>query len=209
MALLHGGGLIPIVRVGSAEIALRVVEVLVDAGVDIVEVTMTVPSALAVIRSVARRFGGDVVVGAGTVTDGATVRRAVNAGAEFVVSPGLVPEVITETHSAGAVAIPGALTPTELLTAVSAGADLIKIFPVQSVGGPAYVRALRGPFPTTPLVPTGGVTLETIGEYVRAGAAAVGVGGELIQAAAIERGDYAAIGELATRFVRAARDAQE
>ncbi len=166
---------------------------------------MTVPNAIDAIASVAKRFAGQVLVGAGTVTDAETVRRARDAGAEFIVSPCLVPEVIDAAHHADVAVLPGALTPTEVF---DLGGDMVKIFPAQSVGGAAYLRALRGPFPDIPLVPTGGVTLENIGEMFKAGAAAVGVGTELISKDALGRRDYAAIGALAAQFLAAARQAR-
>ena len=169
---------------------------------------MTVPNAIGAIASVAKRFAGKVLVGAGTVTDAETVRRARDAGAEFIVSPCLVPEVIEAAHSADVAVLPGALTPTEVFEAFRIGGDLVKVFPAQSVGGAAYLRALRGPFPDIPLVPTGGVTLENIAEMFKAGAAAVGVGTEMITKDALARRDYAEIGALAAQFLAAARRAR-
>ena len=162
---------------------------------------MTVPNAIDAIRAVAKRFTGKMLVGAGTVTDAETARRAVDAGAEFIVSPGLVREVIEAAHNVDVAVLPGALTPSEVFEAFHSGADLVKVFPVQSVGGAAYLQALRGPFPDIPLVPTGGVTLENIGEMFKAGAAAVGIGSELVSKDALARRDYAAIGALATQFL--------
>ena len=130
-------------------------------------------------------------------------RRAVDSGAEFIVSPSLVPDVVAASSAANVAAIAGALTPTEVQHAVYAGADFVKIFPVQAVGGASYIRALRGPFPTVRFVPTGGVNVQTVGDFLRAGSAAVGVGGELVVREAIERGDYAAIGSLAAQFMQA------
>jgi len=196
-------GVIPVIRVDSAEVAMRVVDALVDAGLPVAEITMTVPDALDAISQVARRLFGRVLVGAGTVTDAETVRRAVDAGAEFIVSPCLVPDVVAAARAANVAVLPGALTPTEVQQAAQAGADLVKVFPAQAVGGASYIRALRGPFPLVPLVPTGGVSLQTVGDFIRAGSAAVGVGGELVVRDAIERGDYAAIGSLAVQFMQA------
>ena len=168
---------------------------------------MTVPGALDAIATLIRRMGATAVIGAGTVIDERTVERAVDKGAEFIVSPGTVGDVIEAAHRHEVVLIPGALTPTEVIKAQRAGADLIKIFPAQNVGGPSYIRALRGPFPDVAFVPTGGVTLENVGDFIRAGAAAVGVGGELISRDAIDRGDYQLIGALATQFVAAVKAA--
>ena len=169
---------------------------------------MTVPNAIDAIASVAKRFAGKVIVGAGTVTDAQTARRAIDAGANFIVSPCLVREVVEAAHGSDVAVLPGALTPTEVFNAFRLGADMVKVFPAQSVGGAAYLRALRGPFPDIPLVPTGGVTLENIGEMFKAGAAAVGVGTEMITKDALARRDYAAIGALAAQFLAAARQAR-
>ena len=196
-------GIIPIIRASSADVVVPVAEALLQAGLPVVEITMTVPNAIEAIAAVTKRFPGTVLVGAGTVTDAETARRAVDAGAEFIVTPCLVPEVIEAARNANVAVLPGALTPTEVFDAYRAGGDMVKVFPVQSVGGAAYLRALRGPFPDIPLVPTGGVTLDNIGEMFKAGAAAVGVGTELISKDALARRDYAAIGALAKQFLAA------
>jgi 2-dehydro-3-deoxyphosphogluconate aldolase/(4S)-4-hydroxy-2-oxoglutarate aldolase len=198
-------GIIPIIRASTADIAMPVAEALLQAGLPVVEITMTVPNAIDAIRTIAKRFAGKMLVGAGTVTDAETVRRAVDAGAEFIVTPCLVPEVIEAARRADVAVLPGALTPTEVFEAFRAGGDMVKVFPAQSVGGAAYLRALRGPFPNIPLVPTGGVTLENIADMFKAGAVAVGVGSELISQDALARRDYAAIRALATQFLAALR----
>jgi 2-dehydro-3-deoxyphosphogluconate aldolase/(4S)-4-hydroxy-2-oxoglutarate aldolase len=201
-------GIIPIIRASSADAAVAVAEALLQAGLTVAEITLTVPNAIDAIGAVAKRFSGKLLVGAGTVTDAETARRAMDAGAEFIVTPCLVPEVIDAAHRADVAVLPGALTPGEVFEAFRSGGDMVKVFPVQSVGGAAYLRALRGPFPDIPLVPTGGVTLETIAELFQAGAAAVGVGTELISKDAVARRDYAAIGALAKQFLAAARQAR-
>ena len=198
-------GIIPIIRASSADAVMPVAEALLQAGLPVVEITLTVPNAIDAIGAVAKRFSGKLLVGAGTVTDAEAVRRAVDAGAEFIVSPCLVPAVIEAAHRAGVAVLPGALTPTEVFEAFRSGGDMVKVFPAQSVGGAAYLRALRGPFPDIPLVPTGGVTLDNVGEMFKAGAAAVGVGAELVSQDALARRDYAAIGALAKQFVAAGR----
>ena len=205
---LRDVGIIPIIRASTADIAMPVAEALLQAGLPIVEITMTVPNAIDAIRAVAKRFAGKLLVGAGTVTDAETTRRAVDAGAEFIVTPCLVPEVIEAAQRADVAVLPGALTPTEVFEAFRAGGDMVKVFPVQSAGGAAYLRALRGPFPDIPLVPTGGVTLENVAEMFKAGAAAVGVGTELISKDALDRRDYAAIGARAQQFLAAVRRAR-
>jgi 2-dehydro-3-deoxyphosphogluconate aldolase/(4S)-4-hydroxy-2-oxoglutarate aldolase len=201
-------GIIPIIRASSADAVVPVAEALLQAGLPICEITLTVPNAIDAIGAVAKRFPGKVLLGAGTVTDAETTRRAVDAGAEFIVTPCLVPEVIEAAQRADVAVLPGALTPGEVFEAFRSGGDMVKVFPVQSVGGAAYLRALRGPFPDIPLVPTGGVTLANMAELFQAGAAAVGVGTELISQDALDRRDYAAIGALAKQFLAAARQAR-
>ena len=208
VATLRDVGIIPVIRAPSAAAAIAVVEALVHAGLTVAEITMTVPNAIEAISAVEKSFPGKVLLGAGTVTDPHTARRAVDAGAEFVVTPCLIPEVIEAANRADVAVLPGALTPGEIFEAFRLGGDMVKVFPVQSVGGAAYLRALRGPFPDIPLVPTGGVTLDNIGEMFEAGAAAVGVGGELIAKDALARRDYAAIRGLAKQFLAAARQAR-
>ncbi len=196
--------IIPVVRCESADVAVRVAEVLIDAGLFAIEVTMTVPDAIDAIASIAQRAGRSrsrIVIGAGTVVDSAIARRAIAAGAEFIVSPGFVAEVVHAARDAGVAMLPGALTPTEVLAAVHAGGDLIKIFPAQAMGGPSYIRALRGPFPDVPLVPTGGVNLENVGDFIRAGATAVGVGSELVSRDLLAREDWTALGKRAELFL--------
>jgi 2-dehydro-3-deoxyphosphogluconate aldolase/(4S)-4-hydroxy-2-oxoglutarate aldolase len=206
--MLREVGIIPVIRAPSADAAVAVVEALLEAGLRVAEITMTVPNAIDAIASVTKRFAGKVLVGAGTVTDAQTARRAIDAGANFIVSPCLVAEVVDAAHHADIAVLPGALTPTEVFEAFSLGGDMVKVFPAQSVGGAAYLRALRGPFPDIPLVPTGGVTLDNIGEMFKAGAAAVGVGTELISKDALARRDYATITALAGQFLAAARQAR-
>lgn len=207
VATLRDVGIIPVIRAESADAAIAVVEALMEAGLTVAEITMTVPRAIDAIASVSKRFGDKVLLGAGTVTDAETVRRALDAGAEFIVSPCLVPEVIDAARRADVAVLPGALTPTEVFEAFRQGGDMVKVFPAQNVGGATYLRALRGPFPEIPLVPTGGVTLDNVAEMFNAGAAAVGVGSEMISKDALARRDYASIGALATRFLAAIRQA--
>lgn len=208
LSTLREIGIIPVIRADSADAAKAVVEALVEAGLTVAEITMTVPGAIEAIASVARHFGDKMLVGAGTVTDADTARRAADAGAEFIVTPCLVPQVIDAARRAEVAVLPGALTPTEVLEAFRLGGDMVKVFPAQNLGGASYLRALRGPFPQIPLVPTGGVTLDNVREMFEAGAAAVGVGSEMISKDALARRDYAAIGMLATQFLVAARKAR-
>jgi 2-dehydro-3-deoxyphosphogluconate aldolase/(4S)-4-hydroxy-2-oxoglutarate aldolase len=201
-------GIIPIIRAPTADVAVAVVEAILHAGIVVAEITMTVPNALDAMATVAKRFAGKVLLGAGTVTDAEIAKRAVDAGAEFVVTPCLVPEVIEAAHRADVAVLPGALTPGEIFEAFRLGGDLIKIFPIQSLGGAAYLRALRGPFPHIPLVPTGGVTLDNIDEMFQARAAAVGIGNQMIPKEALARRDYAEISSLARQFLAATREAR-
>lgn len=208
VATLREVGIIPIIRAPSADVAVAVVEVIIRAGIGIAEITMTVPDALDAMAAVAKRFAGKVLLGAGTVTDAETARHAVDAGAEFVVTPCLVPEVIEAAHRADIAVLPGALTPGEIFEAFRLGGDLVKVFPVHGLGGAAYLRALQGPFPHIPLVPTGGVTLDNIDEMFQARAAAVGIGNQMIPQDALARRDYAEIGSLTRQFLHAAREAR-
>jgi 2-dehydro-3-deoxyphosphogluconate aldolase / (4S)-4-hydroxy-2-oxoglutarate aldolase len=208
LELLKTGGVVPVVRAESSETAVRVAEALIAGGVRTIEITMTVPNAFDAMRAVAQRFGHDVLLGAGTVTDAATVGGALDAGSEFIVTPCVVPEVIRAAHEQQVPVLPGALTPTEVFTAWSLGADIVKVFPASHLGGPSYLKALKGPFPQIPVCPTGGVNLDTIGEFIAAGAAAVGVGGELVLKSAIATGDYGRITTLARQYVEAVQRAR-
>lgn len=208
LAQLQEDGIVPVIRAESAAIAMQVAEALVEGGIRTLEITMTVPDAMSAIRAVAARFGTAVLLGAGTVTSRELAEGAIDAGAEFLVTPCVVTDVIAVASERGIAVLPGALTPTEVFTAWSAGGDIIKVFPAANVGGAAYIKALRAPFPQIPLCPTGGVNLQTIAEFVRAGAVAVGVGGELVSKQAIEQGDFAQITALARQYVHALETAR-
>jgi 2-dehydro-3-deoxyphosphogluconate aldolase/(4S)-4-hydroxy-2-oxoglutarate aldolase len=209
LTTIKAGGIVPVVRAASAETALRVTDALVAGGIRTVEITMTVPDALSAIRSVASRFGSDVLVGAGTVTDDAMAHGALDAGAEFLVTPCLVPDVIAEAQKHDVAIMPGALSPTEVFSAWHLGGDIVKVFPASHAGGASYLKALKGPFPQIELCPTGGVNLETIGGFFEAGAAAVGVGGELVLKSAIQSGEYGRISDLAGQYVAAVARARD
>jgi 2-dehydro-3-deoxyphosphogluconate aldolase/(4S)-4-hydroxy-2-oxoglutarate aldolase len=186
-------GLVPVVRAPSAAIALRAVEAILAGGISVFEITMTVPDALAVIAAVAERFGHRALVGAGTVLTAAETAACIDAGARFIVSPGFDLPTVQAAHARGVAALPGALTPTEVITAWKAGADLVKIFPCSAVGGPRYLRALKGPLPQVKLLPTGGVNVATAADYLAAGASALGVGAELVDVGALLAGDDALV----------------
>lgn len=208
LAGLRAGGIVPVIRAGSAEVAIRVADALVAGGIRTLEITMTVPDAISAIRAVAERLGSSVLLGAGTVTSRELAERSIEAGAEFLITPCVVPDVIATAAERGVAVLPGAMTPTEIFTAWSAGGDIVKVFPASHVGGAAYIKALRAPFPQIPLCPTGGVNLETIGDFFRAGATAVGVGGELVSKSAIDAGDYGRITALARQYLDALKAAR-
>lgn len=195
-------GIIAILRADSSEHLVEVAEALHKGGITAVEVTMTTPDALQVISEVVARFSGKILMGAGTVLDPETCRAAILAGAEFVVTPVTKPEVIRLANRYGKPIVNGAYTPTEALLGYETGADFIKIFPADQLG-PAYIKNLLAPLPMLQLVPTGGVTPESLGDYVRAGAVGVGVGSTLVSKEALKKGDFAAITHRAKEFVRA------
>ena len=205
LARIREVGLIPIVRTPSTDDAFRAAEAILSAGIGIAEITMTVPDALRVLERVAKRFGDQVLLGAGTILDGKACEAAIAAGAEFIVSPSLQFDVIEAAKRWTKACIPGALSPTEVVAAWRAGADMVKIFPCGPAGGPSYIKALRGPLPDIPYVPTGGVTLETTADYIRAGAAAVAVGGELVNLKALQAGKTDVIVSTARKFLEAVR----
>lgn len=195
-------GVLAVLRAPSPEAALDAAEAILAGGVSGIEVTYSTPDAPAVIRELVRRHGDTAHIGAGTVTTPAQAVAAADAGAAFLVSPGTLPEVTRAMLDTGRVVMTGALTPTEVMTALDLGVDVVKIFPA-SLGGPGYLGALRGPFPDAPLMPTGGVTPENLGAWFDAGALAVGAGGDLANAASIAASDWADIQRRAARFATA------
>ena len=192
-------GIVAVVRSESSESLVKVVQALADGGVGAAEVTFTVPDAIEVIRQVRREIGDAIVLGAGTVLDTETARAALLAGAEYIVAPTLNLDVIRLCHRYDKAVMPGAFTPTEILTAWEAGADIVKVFPAD-VGGPAYLKAIRGPLPQIRLMPTGGVDLATAESFLKAGACCLGVGSSLVDPKAIAAGDFARIRSLAEQF---------
>jgi 2-dehydro-3-deoxyphosphogluconate aldolase/(4S)-4-hydroxy-2-oxoglutarate aldolase len=193
-------GVVPVVRASSPAQALLAAQAVCDGGIPIVEITMTVPGAIDVIRELRNSGVSDALIGAGTVLDVETARHCLEAGAEFLVSPGLNVATVEFAVREGVLIMAGALTPTEVITAWNAGADLVKVFPCGQVGGAKYIKALKGPLPQIPLVPTGGVNLNTAAEFIEAGAAALGIGGELVEGEALKSGNPAAIVSNARRF---------
>lgn len=182
--------LIPVVRVERAEQALEVAKALLQGGSHIIEITMTVPGATEVIKELSKSLPKDVYIGAGTVLNPKMASVAVEAGAQFLVSPSLNVHVIRLAHESRVLMIPGAMTPTEILAAWDAGAELVKVFPAGPLGGPQYIRAIKAPFPDIRLVPTGGVSPENAREYILAGAVAVGMGGELVDKESVREGAF-------------------
>ncbi len=194
-------GLIPVLRARNAAQAHAVVEAMIAGGVTVVEVTMTVPGAVDLLKELKSEYGAKLLLGSGTVTTAQEAEATIDAGAEFVVSPSLHPEVIALTKSKKKLSIPGALTPTEVITAWKAGADYVKVFPCSAMGGASYLKSLLAPFPHLKLIPTGGVTLETAESYLRAGARALGVGSDLVNLAAIDAGKPEIITEAARAYL--------
>jgi 2-dehydro-3-deoxyphosphogluconate aldolase / (4S)-4-hydroxy-2-oxoglutarate aldolase len=196
-------GVVPVVRTSSAEGAIKAIEAIYRGGIRAAEITMTVPGAIYALEKVADEFGDRIVLGAGTVLDPETARACMLAGAEFFVTPSLKISTIEMVKRYSKVICPGALTPTEVLTAWDAGADIVKIFPCGNVGGPKYIKALRGPFPHIEMIPTGGVNLENAGEFLKAGACAVAVGGELVDAKSVKEGRFDVIEDRTRQYLGA------
>jgi len=201
-------GLIPVIRVTSANEAIDVADAIKEGGVSLIEITMSVQGAIDVIKELTQKYKDEIIMGAGTVLDPETGRAALLAGAQFIVSPTLNLDLIQLAHRYSAVVIPGAATPTEILTAWNAGADMVKVFPAAQLGGPEYLKALRGPLPQILLVPTGGVNLQNAGAFIKAGAIALGVGGELVDKKAVKEKKFHIITENTRAFLKAVREAR-
>ena len=201
-------GIVAVIRIQDGSRLRAVVDALAAGGITALEVTMSVPRAIDLIGEIAPTLPEGFVFGAGTVVDAETARAAVRAGARFIVSPVFRPAVIEASHAEGAAAMPGCFSPTEILAAWDAGADVVKVFPATALG-PAYFKDLHGPMPQVRLMPTGGVSLENAGEWIRAGAVAIGVGGALVDPKLVAAGNYDGITERARRFVERVRQARE
>ncbi len=208
VAAIEEGGVVAVIRLQEPERLRAVVDALAEGGVRALEITMTVPRAIELIAELAPRLPAGFLVGAGTVLDAETARLAIGAGAAFIVGPVFRPEVITTCHRYDVAAMPGCLTPTEILSAWEQGADIVKVFPATSVG-PGYFKDLRGPLPQIKLMPTGGVTIENAGAWIKAGAVAVGAGTSLLDAKAIASGDYRRITENARLIVASVSEARK
>ncbi len=201
-------GLIPIIRVSSAKEAVKVADAIKAGGCSLIEVTMSVPGALDTIKELTLKYKDEIIMGAGTVLDTETGRAALLAGAQFIVTPTLNLDLIQLAHRYSAVIVPGAATPTEILTAWTAGADMVKVFPAAQLGGPEYLKALRGPLPQILLVPTGGVNLQNAGAFIKAGATALGVGGELVDKKAVKENKFEIITQNTRAFLKAIGEAK-
>ena len=198
-------GLVPVLRATSAKEAIALADAIIDGGVTVLEVTMTVPGAVRVMQQIADHHGDKLLIGAGTVLDAETARSCLLAGAQFIVSPALDVRTIELCRRYSAPVMPGALTPTEILTAWQAGADVVKVFPCSALGGAKYLKALQGPLPQIQVIPTGGVSLGTAEEFLAAGAFALGVGSDLVDAKAAAEGRTAVITENARKYIEIVR----
>jgi 2-dehydro-3-deoxyphosphogluconate aldolase / (4S)-4-hydroxy-2-oxoglutarate aldolase len=201
-------GLIPVIRVASAAEAIDVADAIKEGGVTLIEITMSVPGAIDAIKELTKKYKDDIIMGAGTILDPETGRAALLAGAQFLVTPTLNLDLIQLAHRYSAVIVPGAATPTEILTAWNAGADMVKVFPAGQLGGPEYIKALRGPLPQILYVPTGGVNLQNAGAFIKAGATALGVGGELVDKKAVKEKRFNIITENTRAFIKAIKEAR-
>jgi len=201
-------GLVPVIRTPSAESAIKAIDAIYAGGILTAEITMTVPGAVHALEKLADHFGDRMLLGAGTVLDPETCRACMLAGAQFFVAPSLNFKTIEMAHRYAKPIMPGALTPTEVLAAWDAGADIVKVFPCGNVGGPKYIKALKGPFPQIDMIPTGGVSLTTAGDFLKAGACAVAVGGELVDGKTIKEGNYPVFTERARQFMEVIKKAR-
>jgi 2-dehydro-3-deoxyphosphogluconate aldolase/(4S)-4-hydroxy-2-oxoglutarate aldolase len=201
-------GLIPVIRVTAASEAIDVADAIKEGGVTLIEITMSVQGAIDVIKELNQKYKDEIIMGAGTVLDPETARAALLAGSQFIVTPTLNLDVIQLAHRYSAVVVPGAMTPTEILTAWNAGADMVKVFPAGQLGGPEYIKAIRGPLPQVLLVPTGGVNLQNAGAFIKAGATALGVGGELVDKKAVKEKKFNIITENTRAFLKIIREAR-
>jgi 2-dehydro-3-deoxyphosphogluconate aldolase / (4S)-4-hydroxy-2-oxoglutarate aldolase len=200
LARIKDLAVVPIIRTPDSKSAVAAVEAVLEGGIDCVEITMTVAGALKAIETVADRYGDKILLGAGTVLDPETARACLIAGAQFFVTPSLNVRTIEIARRYSRPIFPGGLTPTEILTAWEAGADGVKVFPCNALGGAKYIKSLKAPFPHIDLIPTGGVNLETVADFLTAGSSAVGVGSELVDAASVSSGNYQAVTERARKF---------
>ncbi|MXW05819.1 MAG: bifunctional 4-hydroxy-2-oxoglutarate aldolase/2-dehydro-3-deoxy-phosphogluconate aldolase [Gemmatimonadetes bacterium] len=208
LASIKACGVVAVLRADRPDALVQVAQAIGRGGIGAVEITMTTPGALDAIGECANRLGDEILLGAGTVLDPETARAAILAGAEYIVTPTLNPDVITLCRRYDKVIIPGALTPTEILTAWECGADIVKVFPATAVG-PRYFKDVKAPLPQIDLMPTGGVDLDNTGDFIRAGACAVAVGGNLVDKAAVAAGEWHVLTDTARKYVEAVRNARQ
>jgi len=202
------GGVLPVIRAESPEEAKAVIEAVRAGGIDVIEVTMTVPGAVGLIRELSEQYGDEVLIGAGTVLDPETAAACIDAGAKFIISPALNLETVRFCSERDLVVMPGALTPTEVVTAWNAGADFVKVFPANAMGGASYLKSLKAPMPHIKLIPTGGVSQTTAAGFIKVGASAVGVGADLVDVQAIREGRPEAITESARKYLEIVKEAR-
>ncbi|HEX8248385.1 MAG TPA: bifunctional 4-hydroxy-2-oxoglutarate aldolase/2-dehydro-3-deoxy-phosphogluconate aldolase [Pyrinomonadaceae bacterium] len=201
-------GVIPVIRAASSDEASRAIDAIKTGGINIFEITMTVPGAVQLIEKLAAAHGSEALIGAGTVLDAATARDCVDAGAQFIISPALNLDTILFCNQTETVVMPGALTPTEIVTAWNAGADFVKVFPAGALGGASYLKSLKAPLPHIRLIPTGGVSLQTAADFIKAGASAVGVGADLVDLEALRNNQDDLIAERAREYLKIVRNAR-
>ncbi len=201
-------GLVPVVRASSPDEAMLAIDAIKDGGITVFEITMTVPGAIGVIADLAKRYGNAALVGAGTVLDPETARACILAGAQFVVSPSLNVDTIALCRRYSVPVMPGALTPTEVLAAWNAGADVVKVFPCGAVGGASYIKSLKAPFPQIELLPTGGVSTKTAVDFIKAGSLALGVGADLVDTKALREGNAKLVTEKAREYLKLVKEAR-
>jgi Entner-Doudoroff aldolase len=202
-------GVIPVIRASSRDEAMRAVEAIRNGGIEIFEITMTVPGAVKLIETLAARFQNEALIGAGTVLNVTTARDCINAGAQFVISPALDTKTIAFCKEKEILVMPGALTPTEIVTADAAGADFVKIFPAGAMGGASYIKSLKAPLPHIEMIPTGGVSLANAADFIKAGASAVGVGAELVDLKSLREGNEKLLTEKARQYLETVAQARE
>lgn len=201
-------GIVPVIRAASADEATRLIEAVRAGGINIFEITMTVPGAVSLIETLSKRFGASALIGAGTVLTTEQARDCINAGARFVISPALNFELIALCRKAEITVMPGALTPTEIVAAWNAGADFVKVFPAGALGGASYIKSLKAPLPDIKIIPTGGVSLKTAADFIRAGASALGVGADLADLQALRQGNENTITDRARQYVEIVKAAR-
>lgn len=200
-------GILPVIRASSADEALRAIDAICEGGIDTIEVTLTIPNAVDLIETLTRELP-NVLIGAGTVLSADDAQRCIDAGARFIISPATDLDVIRTCNENKTVVMPGALTPTEIIAAIAAGADVVKVFPVSALGGVDYIRSLKGPFPALKVVPTGGITIDTAAGFIKAGCLAVGLGSDLVDLAAIREGRAQEVTATARRVLNSIAEAR-